>query len=113
MRDLEALRAVFVAREGRLLGALAAKMAGAKGGEAVFEVWMKRESDLVQVSSGSGGGRGMRVESTGSKGEGQEGQHLLLRWTLTCCCGTRLVQVRPKELKTDPQDQDQGPPGCL
>ena len=52
LRDLEALRAVFVAREGRLLGALAAKMAGAKGGEAVFEVWMKRESDLVQVGSG-------------------------------------------------------------
>lgn len=71
LRDLEALRAVFVAREGRLLGALAAKMAGAKGGEAVFEVWMKRESDLVQVGSGSSGGRGMRVKSTGSKGKGQ------------------------------------------
>ena len=38
---------MFVAREGRLLAALAAKMAGARG-EAVFEVWMKRESDLVR-----------------------------------------------------------------
>ena len=40
---------MFVAREGRLLGALAGKMAGAQGGPAVFEVWMKQQSDLVQA----------------------------------------------------------------
>jgi acyl-CoA oxidase len=50
LRDLRALRAVFVAREGRLLGQLAAKMRGASG-EAVFETWMKRESDLVQATA--------------------------------------------------------------
>ena len=49
LRDLGALARVFVAREGRLLGALAGKMAGAHGGPAVFEVWMKQQSDLVQV----------------------------------------------------------------
>ena len=40
---------MFVAREGRLLSALAGKMAGAQGGPAVFEVWMKQQSDLVQA----------------------------------------------------------------
>ena len=49
LRDLGALARVFVAREGRLLGALAGKMAGAQGGPAVFEVWMKQQSDLVQA----------------------------------------------------------------
>lgn len=47
---MAALRAVFVAREGRLLGALAAKMRGISG-EAVFDTWMKRESDLVQATA--------------------------------------------------------------
>ena len=51
LRDLGALARVFVAREGRLLGALAGKMAGAHGGPAVFEVWMKQQSDLVQARS--------------------------------------------------------------
>jgi hypothetical protein len=50
LRDMAALRAVFVAREGRLLGALAAKMRGVSG-EAVFDTWMKRESDLVQATA--------------------------------------------------------------
>jgi hypothetical protein len=49
LRDLDALAAVFVAREGRLLGALAAQMSRVSGGPAVFEIWMKRESDLVQA----------------------------------------------------------------
>ena len=51
LRDLQALLAVFVAREGRLLGALAGKMAKVKGGEEVFETWMKGESDLVQATA--------------------------------------------------------------
>ncbi len=51
LRDLGALRGVFEAREGRLLGALAARMAGVKGGEEVFETWMKGESDLVQATA--------------------------------------------------------------
>lgn len=50
LRNLAALRGVFEAREGRLLGALAARMAGVSG-EAVFETWMKRESDLVQATA--------------------------------------------------------------
>ncbi|EIE22640.1 acyl-CoA oxidase [Coccomyxa subellipsoidea C-169] len=50
LRDVNALRGVFVAREGRLLGALAAKMRGVSG-EAVFDTWMKRESDLVQATA--------------------------------------------------------------
>ncbi len=50
LRDVNALRGVFVAREGRLLGALAAKMRGISG-EAVFDTWMKRESDLVQATA--------------------------------------------------------------
>ncbi|KAK9845389.1 hypothetical protein WJX81_005334 [Elliptochloris bilobata] len=51
LRDLSALAEVFLAREGRLLGALATKMAGAQGGPAVFEVWMKQQSDLVQATA--------------------------------------------------------------
>lgn len=56
LRDLGALARVFVAREGRLLGALAGKMAGAQGGRAVFEVWMKQQSDLVQVRAAAPAG---------------------------------------------------------
>lgn len=51
LRSLEALRGVFVAREGRLLGTLAGKMRGVNGGEQVFDTWMKRESDLVQATA--------------------------------------------------------------
>lgn len=50
LRDVAALRGVFDAREGRLLAALAAKMRGVSG-EAVFDTWMKRESDLVQATA--------------------------------------------------------------
>ena len=50
LRDVAALRGVFEAREGWLLGALAAKMRGVSG-EAVFDTWMKRESDLVQATA--------------------------------------------------------------
>lgn len=47
---METLRAVAVAREGRLLGQLAAAMAAA-GAAATFEVWMKQQSDLVQATA--------------------------------------------------------------
>ncbi|CAL5220325.1 g2316 [Coccomyxa viridis] len=50
LRDLQALRGVFVAREGRLLGQLAAAMKGVPS-EAVFDTWMKRQSDLVQATA--------------------------------------------------------------
>jgi acyl-CoA oxidase len=42
---------VFVAREGRLTGRLAQRLAGVGGGEDMFETWMKRESDLVQATA--------------------------------------------------------------
>ncbi len=50
LRDLQALRGVFVAREGRLLGQLAAAMKGVPS-EGVFDTWMKRQSDLVQATA--------------------------------------------------------------
>ena len=48
LSDLDALAAMFTAREGVLLGELTAAMAGARGGPAVFEEWMLRQSDRVQ-----------------------------------------------------------------
>ncbi|KAL4447754.1 hypothetical protein ABPG75_004973 [Micractinium tetrahymenae] len=48
IRSLEVLQALFVAREGRLLGELLAAMKPARTGEQVFEVWMRQQSDLVQ-----------------------------------------------------------------
>ncbi|KAK9806580.1 hypothetical protein WJX73_004625 [Symbiochloris irregularis] len=48
-RDLSALQAIFVAREGRRLSVLMQAMASAKGGEAVFERWMLQQSDAVQA----------------------------------------------------------------
>ncbi|KAK9840200.1 hypothetical protein WJX74_005380 [Apatococcus lobatus] len=48
LTSLASLRDIFIAREGRLLAQLGRKMAGARG-EAVFETWMRRESDLVQA----------------------------------------------------------------
>lgn len=48
LRDLDALSAVFTAREGRLLASLIAAMRGASG-EQVFEVWMRQQSDVVQA----------------------------------------------------------------
>ena len=51
LRELPALAGVFVAREGRLLGRLAQRLAGVGGGEDMFETWMKRESDLVQATA--------------------------------------------------------------
>ena len=50
LRDLQALRGVFVAREGRQLGQLAAAMKGVPS-EGVFDTWMKRQSDLVQATA--------------------------------------------------------------
>ncbi|KAK9829677.1 hypothetical protein WJX72_007299 [[Myrmecia] bisecta] len=50
LRDFEVLRRIYVAREGRLLGQLAAKMQGA-GKDDTFDVWMKEESDLVQATA--------------------------------------------------------------
>ena len=52
-RDLRSLQRLFEAQDGRRLGQLVRGMAGLKGGEAVFEVWMKQQSDTVQVSRGS------------------------------------------------------------
>ena len=49
-RDLRSLQRLFEAQDGRRLGQLVRGMAGLKGGEAVFEVWMKQQSDTVQVS---------------------------------------------------------------
>ncbi len=51
LRELPALAGVFVAREGRLTGRLAQRLAGVGGGEDMFETWMKRESDLVQATA--------------------------------------------------------------
>ena len=48
--DLEVLRSVFVAREGRLLAQLGEAMAQA-GKADTFEVWMKQQSDLVQSTA--------------------------------------------------------------
>ncbi len=47
---MQALRGVFVAREGRLLGQLARAMKGVPS-EEVFDTWMKRQSDLVQATA--------------------------------------------------------------
>ena len=49
LREPRELQRIYVAREGRLLGQLAQRMQGA-GHEGTFDVWMKRESDLVQVT---------------------------------------------------------------
>lgn len=52
LRSASALLAVFTAREGRLLAQLGAAMesAGARHSkEEQFDIWMKQESDLVQV----------------------------------------------------------------
>lgn len=46
--NLEVLQALFTVREGRLLGELLGAMGAAKGGEQVFEVWMRQQSDTVQ-----------------------------------------------------------------
>ena len=48
-RDLRALQRLFEAQDGRRLGQLVRGMSGLKGGEAVFEAWMKQQSDTVQV----------------------------------------------------------------
>ena len=45
------LRELFVAREGRLLRQLLQAMSAAGRGEAMFETWMKQESDLVQATA--------------------------------------------------------------
>ena len=52
LRGASALLAVFNAREGRLLALLGAAMASAgvrHSKEEQFDIWMKQESDLVQV----------------------------------------------------------------
>ena len=48
-RDLASLQRLFEAQDGRRLGQLVRGMSGLKGGEAVFEAWMKQHSDTVQV----------------------------------------------------------------
>lgn len=49
--DLPTLQALFTAREGRLLTQLTRRMAGLRGGDEVYDVWMKAESDLVQATA--------------------------------------------------------------
>lgn len=46
--SLQGLQALLEAREARLLAELSKVMSGAKGGDEVFDMWMKRNSDLVQ-----------------------------------------------------------------
>lgn len=47
--DLDVLLRLLRAREERRLAALALRLRGAKGGEALFDVWMTRASDDVQA----------------------------------------------------------------
>lgn len=52
LRNPDFLRALFTAREGRLLALLAGAVSAAGGQpskEEAFDTWMKQESDLVQV----------------------------------------------------------------
>ena len=57
LRSLDFLHDLFVAREGRLLALLGSALGSAPGGrpskEDTFELWMKQESNLVQVSKGA------------------------------------------------------------
>lgn len=55
--DLDTLRALFIAREGRALGALAARMAAAGSAADVFDTWMYHESDAVQYATQTFGER--------------------------------------------------------
>ncbi len=54
-RELEVLHAVFVAKEGRLLGQLGAAMADKSLD--TFDTWMKQQSDLVQATAHAYGDR--------------------------------------------------------
>ena len=56
-RDLATLQRIFEARDGRRLAALVRAMAGAKGSEAVFDTWMRQESDAVQACARAYGER--------------------------------------------------------
>lgn len=48
LQDLGKLQSVFTAREARLLSQLLTKMSKVRGGDELFDTWMKSESDLVQ-----------------------------------------------------------------
>ena len=56
-RHLATLQRLYEARDGRRLALLVKAMAGAKGGEAVFETWMRQESDAVQACARAYGER--------------------------------------------------------
>ncbi len=49
LRSKAALQALYIAREGRLLGKLAQSMQSAGPGPEGFDNWMLRQSDLVQA----------------------------------------------------------------
>ncbi|KFM25759.1 Acyl-coenzyme A oxidase 2, peroxisomal [Auxenochlorella protothecoides] len=51
LSDPEALLALFTARDGRRLAALASAMSGLGSSAEVFDVWMRRESDAVQATA--------------------------------------------------------------